>query len=134
MISSEKNNFTADFDNQIGVISDKQHKKEYIIKFVETELLIPFKMSRLKDLNGTESNCFEHKLIFNYNYPEEESLPFYEDQMISARVIERDCEREYHLYSLKIYFDEKLIKVRTSVDEKWLSAKEYIKNYQKTIN
>lgn len=129
---SAKNNFTADFDNQIGVVSEEIRSQNEVREFVENELVNPFMNLRLTDID--ENECFEHKLIFNYNYPEEEKLPFYKDQMVSARVVELDCEREYHLYSVKIYYDEKKILVRTSISEEWVSAETYINNYKKSIN
>ncbi|MFT5780031.1 MAG: hypothetical protein ACI837_002992 [Crocinitomicaceae bacterium] len=131
---SAKNNFTADFNNQIGVIGSETRSKADVETFAREQIIEPFQKLRVQDLDTKASSCFEHKLIFNYHYPEEEALPFYKDQMVSAKVVEVDCEREYYLYTLKIYFDEKKILVQTTTFDEWVSPEEYIKEYKQRIN
>lgn len=128
-----KNNFTADYDNQIGVMSEDTRDKKDIEAYVNKELIEPFKNLRVLDLNGEENECFKHKLIFNYNYKEEKKLPFYKDQMVSARIVESDCERDYYLYTVKVYYDERKILVQTTQFDEWVTPKEFLNDYKKRI-
>lgn len=130
---SAKNNFTADFDNQIGVMSDQIRSKTDIEAFARRKLIDEFRTLRAKSLGEAAGDCFDHKLIFNYHYPEEETLPFYKDQMVSARVVEQDCDREYYLYSLKIYFDEQKLLVQTTAFDEWQTPEEYLTDYKQRI-
>lgn len=130
---SAKNNFTADYSNQIGLISDETRTKEEVAAFVKKELIEPFEELRVLDLQGKTGDCFGHKLVFNYHYEEEKKLPFYKDQMVSAKVVEVDCEREYYLYSVKIYFDKKEILVQTTTFDEWVTAEEFLRKYKRRI-
>jgi hypothetical protein len=133
---STKNNFTADYDNQIGLMSGETRSKKEIEAFAQKELIEPFLKLRVQDLQNAKNDCLEHiehKLIFNYNYKEEADLPFYKDQMVSARVMEVDCEREYYLYTMKIYFDEKKILVQTTIFDEWVTPKEFLAKYKQRI-
>ena len=128
-----KNNFTADYANQIGLISSETRSKKEVREFVKSELIKPFELLRSENLGDDKGDCFEHRLIFNYNYEEEENMPFYKDQMIGARVVEVDCEQELYLYSVKIYFDKKEILVQTSIEDDWISAADFIEEYKQRI-
>jgi len=129
-----KNNFTADFENQIGQVSEETYSQELIRAFAEEELMYPFMAIRKQALGADKDTCFNHELLFNYHYPEEADLPFYKNQMVSARVVENDCERGHHLYSLKIFYDEKRIMVRTDISAEWETAEIFINNYKESIN
>jgi len=133
MTFTAKNNFTADFDNQIGVMDADTIPKADVIDMVQKKLIIPFKKLRLEQL-GETPECFEHKFYFNYGYEEEAQLPFYKGQMVGGRVVETDCYNEYHLYSVKIYFDDNKILVQNSVFDEWTDPKTYLNNFRLNIN
>ena len=128
-----KNNFTGDYDNQIGVMSGEQRDKKDIEAYVYKELIEPFEALRVLDLQNAKSDCFDHKLIFNYNYKEEQKLPFYKDQMVSGRVVESDCDRDYYIYTFKVFYDEKKILVQETRSDEWQTPEEFIKDYKNRI-
>ncbi len=133
MTFSAKNNFTADYDNQIGVMDAETNDKGDVQAFVEEELVKPFMELRLAQFGSEVPECFDHKFYFNYSYEEEKDLPFYKNQMVGARVVERDCDREHHLYTLKVFYDKKEILVQTSAFDEWVDAKTFINNYRNSL-
>ncbi len=130
---SAKNNFTADYKNQIGLVSNDTIAKHDVVAYLNQELIEPFKKLRVLHLNGAPNECFDHQLIFNYNYEEEIALPFYRDQMVSARVVETDCENKHHLYEIKVWYDDNKIEVRKSIDDEWVAVADFLRTYNKQI-
>jgi hypothetical protein len=131
---SSKNNFTADHSNQIGLVSTDTISQIDVAEFVRSELIEPFKELRVLHLEGATNDCFEHQLIFSFNYEEEAQLPFYKNQMVGARVVESDCEQKHHLYEMKIWYDDKKIEVRKSIDDEWQTVAEFLNRYKNKIN
>ena len=129
-----KNNFTSEHSNQIGLMDNDTISKKDVADFVYSELIEPFKELRVLHLEGVVNDCFNHQLIFNYNYEEEAKLPFYKKQMVSARVVETDCEQQQHLYEMKIWYDEGKIEVRKSIDEEWKTMAAFLKEFKAKVD
>jgi len=134
MTFTAKNNFTANYANQIGHMGDDAIPRENVISFVNAEILEPFMKLREADLGAEKGPCFDHELIFDHLYEEEQNLPFYKDQMIGAKVVERDCDRPNYIYTLRIYFDEKKVMVQTSSFEEWQTSSAYLEDYRNELN
>jgi hypothetical protein len=128
---SSNNNFTSKYDNQIDLMSTDTISRVEIFEFVNAELIEPFKKERIKSLPLNEQNCVEHEFKIDYNYPEDEILPIYKNEMIGGTTQETNCNGTFHLNSVKVFFDKKEILVRNSQLEKWESAEVYINNYKK---